>query len=75
MVEKLEYTQEIRNNPNQHLKALKSIPAVASMLDGLDDKTIDKMDNEIIEVINNHGGYTSGLFKFSLYITKKVEQV
>lgn len=45
------------------------------MLDGLDDKTIDKIDNEIIEVINNHGGYTSDLFKFSLYITKKVEQV
>lgn len=72
LIEKLEYTQEIRNNPSQHLKAMKSVPVFASILDGLDDKTIYEMDNEIIEVINSHGGYTSGLFKFSLYITKKI---
>ncbi len=72
LVEKLEYTQEIRNNADQYLKAIKSVPAFASKLDGLDAITIDKMDNEIIEVINNHGGYISGLFEFSLYITKKM---
>lgn len=72
LVEKLEYTQEIRNNANQHLNAIKSVPTFASILDGLDDKTIEQMDNEIIEVINNHGGYISGLFKFSLYITRKM---
>lgn len=72
LVEKLEYTQEIRNNPSQYLKVIKSVPAFASKLDGLEDKIIDEMDNEIIEVINNHGGYISGLFKFSLYITKKI---
>lgn len=72
LVEKLEYTQEIRNNPSQYLKALKSIPSIASILDGLDHKTIDKMDNDIIEVINNHGGYVSSSFEFSLYITKRL---
>lgn len=72
LVKKLEYTQEIRNNPSQHLMAIKSVPAFTSILDGLDDKTIDEMDSEIIEVINNNGGYISGLFKFSLYITKKI---
>lgn len=72
LVEKLEYTQEIRNNPSQYLKVIKSVPAFASILDGLDAKSIDEMDNEIIEVINNHGGYISGLFKFTLYITKKI---
>ena len=72
LVEKKEYTQEVKNNPSQYLKAIKSVPAFASILDGLDDKTIEEMDNEIIEVINNHGGYISSLFKFSLYITKKI---
>jgi SAM-dependent methyltransferase len=74
LVEKIEYTQETRNNANQYLKVKKSIPAFASILDGLDDKIIEKMDNEIKEVINNYGGYVSALFNFSLYITKKVCQ-
>lgn len=64
----------MKNNPSQYLKAIKSVPAFASILDGLDDKTIEEMDNEIIEVINNHGGYISSLFKFSLYITKKYDK-
>lgn len=72
LVEKLEYTQEIRNNTDQYLKVIKSVPAFASKLDGLDDITVEKMDNEIIEVINSYGGYINGLFKFSLYIAKKV---
>ena len=72
LVEKKEYTQEVRNNPSQYLKVIKSVPAFASILDGLDNRTIEKMDDEIIEVINNHGGYISGLFKFSLYISKKL---
>jgi hypothetical protein len=29
------------------------------------------MDNEIKEVINEYGGYVGTLFNFSLYITKK----
>lgn len=74
LVEKLEYTHEIRNNPSQYLKAMKSVPAFASILDGLDDKTIDRMDNEIIGAIDNHGGYVKDLFKFSLYITKKYDK-
>jgi ubiquinone/menaquinone biosynthesis C-methylase UbiE len=75
LVEKLEYMQEIRNNPSQYLKAMKSVPAFASILDGLDDNIIDEMDNEIIEVIDNHGGYFSDLFKFSLYVTKKHDKL
>ncbi len=72
LVEKIEYTQQVRNNPSQYLKAMKSVPAFASILDGLDDRTIEEMDNEIIEVINNHGGYINELLKFSLYIAKKM---
>jgi hypothetical protein len=52
--------------------ALKSVPAFAAILDGLEDKIIKIMDSEIEEVINSYGGFTSVLFKFSLYITKKI---
>ncbi|MBC8061643.1 MAG: class I SAM-dependent methyltransferase [Clostridiaceae bacterium] len=72
VVEKIDYTQERRNNSNQYLKVKKSIPEFASILDGLDDRIIEKMDSEIEGVINNYGGYVSTFFKFSLYITKKV---
>jgi len=72
LVEKIEYTQEVKNNPSQYLKVIKSVPAFASILDGLDDKIIEKMDSEIEEVINNHEGYIRGLFNFTLYITKKI---
>ncbi|WP_379346689.1 hypothetical protein [Paenibacillus sp. GCM10027629] len=61
----------MRNNPSQYLLAKKSIPEVASILDGLDNKIIEMMDNEIEEVINSYVGYVSGLFKFTLYIAKK----
>ncbi len=47
------------------------MPAFASIIDGLDENIIEKMDSEIEEVINNNEGYVSGLFKFSLYITRK----
>lgn len=72
LVEKIEYTHETRNNDNQYLKVMKSVPAFASILDGLDDKIIENMNNEIKEVINGHGGYVGTLFNFSLYITKKI---
>jgi len=72
LVQKIEYTQETSNNANQYLKAKKSVPAFASILDRLDNKIIKKMDTEIEEVINNYGGYVSTVFKFSLYITKKI---
>lgn len=72
LVEKVEYTQEVKNNPSQYIKAMKSVPAFATLLDGLDDTMIQKMDSEIEEVINNCEGYVSGLFNFSLYIAKKI---
>ncbi|MDF2944340.1 MAG: hypothetical protein K0S01_3198 [Herbinix sp.] len=72
LVEKIEYLQEVRNNPRQYLMALKSVPAFAAILDGLEYKIIKIMDSEIEEVINSYGGFTSVLFKFSLYITKKI---
>ena len=72
LVEKIEYTEEIRNNASQYLKAKKSIPSFASILDKLSDKIIEKMDSEIEEVINDYGGYVSTRFLFSLYITKKI---
>jgi len=72
LVEKIEYTQETRNNSTQYLKVIKSVPTFASILDGLNDEIIENMDNEIEEVINNDGGYVSSLFNFSLYIAKKI---
>ena len=72
IVEKIEYTREIKNNSEQYLKARKTVPAFATILDGLNDETIQKMDNEIEEIINNHGGYVGTLFNSSLYITKKI---
>lgn len=72
LVEKIEYLHEARNNADQYLKAMKSVPAFASILDGLDDKSISNMDKEIEEVINEYGGYVSSFLNFSLYITKKL---
>ena len=72
LVEKLEYHHETRNNADQYLKAMKSVPAFAAVIDGLDDLSISNMNNEIKEVINEYGGYVSSFLNFSLYITKKV---
>jgi len=72
LIDKIEYTHEIKNNAEQYLKAMKSVPANASILDGLEDNIINKMDNEIIELINNHGSYVGTLFNYSLYIAKKI---
>lgn len=72
IIEKIEYTQEKRNNAEQYLKVRKSVPAFASILDGLDNRTIEKMDNEIQEIVNNHGGYVGTSFRFTLYIVKKI---
>jgi ubiquinone/menaquinone biosynthesis C-methylase UbiE len=74
LVDKIEYTGETRNNAQQYIKARKSVPAFASILDGLEDEIIKKMDNEIEDVINNYGGYVGMIFKFSLYIAKKVNK-
>lgn len=73
LVHKIEYAQETKNNAQQYLKARKSVPAFASILDGLEDKTIAEMDNEIEELINKCGGYVGTMFRFSLYIAKKVK--
>lgn len=73
LVDKIEYTHETRNNAKQYIKARKSVPAFASILDGMEEEAIERMDNEIEEVINSYGGYVSTLFKYSLYITKKVK--
>ncbi|MBL4935024.1 methyltransferase domain-containing protein [Clostridium sp. YIM B02515] len=72
LVEKIEYLLETRNNSDEYLKVMKTVPAFASILDGLDDMCISNMNNEIKEVINEYGGYVSSFLNFSLYITKKV---
>jgi SAM-dependent methyltransferase len=72
LVEKIEYLHETRNSADEYLKVMKSVPTFASILDGLDDKNISNMNNEIKEVINGYGGYVSSFLNFSLYITKKV---
>jgi SAM-dependent methyltransferase len=68
------YRSEVRSNAEGFLKAQKSVPAFASMLDGLDDETIDKMDNEIESIVNTYGGYVGTIFDYSLYVTKKINR-
>jgi 2-polyprenyl-3-methyl-5-hydroxy-6-metoxy-1,4-benzoquinol methylase len=72
LIEKIDYTHEVKNNAQQYMKVKKSIPAVASVLDGLDDETVGKMGREIEALVNNYGGYVGTLFNFSLYILKKL---
>jgi len=72
LVQKVDYFQETKNNAAQYLKVKKSVPAFASILDGMDARSIQKMDDEIGEVIHSYGGYVSSLLEFSLYIAKKL---
>lgn len=71
LVEKIEYPHEEKNNADQYLKVMKSVPKFATILDGLDVMSINNMNNEIKEVVNEYGGYVSSFLNFSLYITKK----
>lgn len=72
LIEKIEYAHETVNTAEQYLKTMKSVPVFASLFDSLDTKIVDKMDNEIKDVINENGGFVGTLFNFSLYITKKI---
>lgn len=72
IIDIFEYRTEIKNTAVQFLKAQKSVPAFASILDELDDETIQKMDEEIRSEINNNGGYAGTLFDYSLYIIKRI---
>jgi hypothetical protein len=72
LIEKIDYTYEIRNDAKQFIKSFKSVPSFASVLDGLDNEFVQMMENEIEEVINSYGGYVDTLFEYSLYISKKV---
>ncbi len=72
IVSEINYTDKIRNNTEQYLKAMKSVPSYASLLDGLDSDTIKKMDSEIVVLINQHGGYMEEEFLYSLYIAQKI---
>ena len=71
-VRQVNYTSEIQNNADQYLKAMKSVPAFASVMDGLDEKLIDEIDKEIIDLINSYGGHIGTLFNYSLYIARPV---
>lgn len=71
IIGELKYTHPVRNCPQQYLKAMKSVPSFAAILDGLDAPVIRKMDNEIESIINNHGGFVDEEFHYSLYITQK----
>lgn len=67
----LDYTHQVSNCADQYLKAMKSVPSFASILDGLDSNTIARMDHEIKEIINIHGGFVEEEFHYSLYIAQK----
>lgn len=72
LVEKIEYTEETKNNAKQYLKVLNSVPAFASKVDGLSQLAIENMNREIEELINSNGGYVGALFNFTLYIARKI---
>ncbi|WP_113671082.1 class I SAM-dependent methyltransferase [Vallitalea guaymasensis] len=71
IVNKIDYRTEIKNTPKQYLNAKKSVPAFASILDGMDSGIINNMEKEIEDIINDNGGYVGTLFDYSLYIAKK----
>lgn len=62
----LYYTHKIINGPSQELKAMKSVPVFTSILDGIEVNIINKMDNEIEEIIDNYGGSADDDFSYSL---------
>ncbi len=66
-----EYTYEVVNSPEQYLKAMKSVPAYTSLLDGLEPEVVMKLDQEIQELIIKHGGCVKEEFDYSLYIAQK----
>jgi hypothetical protein len=71
IISELEYTHKIKNGPSQFLKAMKSVPAYASILDGVEANIIKNMDREIEDIINDYGGYVDEEFQYSLYIAQK----
>lgn len=75
LIEKLDYTGSTQNNAAQYIKAMKSVPAFASILDGLNPDDIKAMEAEIQSVINSNGGHVDTLFNYSLYIAKKINSI
>ena len=72
IIRELDYTHKIKNSPSQYIKAMKSVPAFASVLDGLEPDIIKKMDHEMGDIINSYGGYVEQEFFYSLYIAQKI---
>ncbi len=71
IISEKEYTYAVVNSPDQYMKAMKSVPAYASILDGLDPDIIRKMDREIEELIIQYGGPIKEEFDYTLYIAQK----
>lgn len=72
LTDKFDYTESVSNNPEQYLKAMKSVPAFASVLDGLDEAVVKRMDQEIIKIVRERGGSVDTLFDYTLYIARKL---
>ncbi len=71
IVSEKNYTQRIKNDASRYIKAMKSVPAFATILDELDENIIKRMDCDIEKIINDYGGYVDEEFHYSLYIAKK----
>lgn len=72
LTDKFVYTESVSNGPEQYLKAMKSVPAFAAFLDGLEDTIIKQMDQEIAEIVIEKGGSVDTLFDYTLYIARKL---
>lgn len=71
LLEKKEYSIEIKNSPYDYLKSIKSVPDFASIRDSMDNETANNLDNELIQLIETHGGYVKSKIQYFLYILKK----
>jgi SAM-dependent methyltransferase len=73
LIKKIEYKAAKKNTAEQYLKVRKSVPAFASLLDRMDEETIEKLEADIKQIINSCGGYINTIFNYSLYISKKIK--
>lgn len=72
IVEKLEYTYELKEDVEKFIQSKNSIPGFAASLDCLDEESINIIKNEINEILSQYGGYYSMKFNYTLFITQKL---
>jgi trans-aconitate methyltransferase len=75
LMDRLEYSAEIRNTAEEYFMSRKSTPAFSSSIDILDKDDIFKMDSEIINLAKDCKEEVITKFRFSLYIAQKIDKM